>query len=890
MSILIGVIAINYFTRDTTVMGEHRPLDHEGRERDLQKDLVKVGRALENDLNRIDDETNWSTEYFEPLDALVEIRQGTHRKRAIKKLLPAIRADRRSSTFLVLGDPGSGKSVALRRLAQELIAEIERTGKLPVYIDLKEWKPGTKWTRDKPPTAEDFYEFVKWRLERYVFVRDFLNRPMGTESMFFHLLNKGRFFFILDSFDEIPQVLNARQSESWLIGELSSAIHGFLRGGFEARAVLASRLFRQPTRAFHAQAVLELRPFTDIQIRDSLEKARAYSAARVNEIFASRPELVRALRNPFTAGLLVAYSRVYRDKLPTSQMDLYDTYFGARLVNNPRMEDVLDGRSESLGEKEIAECAGAMATTLVDRFGLETTLRELARAVGERVPRWGSAVELVAEILVHAKVARLGPPPGWRFSFAHRRFAEFFVAKSLARQGTQQLESIPRDEARREALALYSEIAEPEVAKEVAEYCWGEIGCIDVREFAVSDPGFRRAIYCLRFLGSAFRARFAAMASFRERLGERVLEMVTRTEDMLTVKLLVEATGILGEKHIDSVVIRALSLRNPWVSETALRACRHLAKPSETLVASLRDHIDAIMPLEFWRRRGELLFSFGLSDGFKELRLVCERRALDLVLVGAGCVLLLLVDPAAVAYSGVSLGAVVMLRRVTGLHVVSDKGMDWNTNLFMCRCLVVLVIVMAFVSEGRTVTQGVPGMEWTLGVATNAIGAMGACLVVPYYDLGKLARRGARPAMREVLGWLGYLSVVGGGFWGVTVVVERLGWAAEIVMRVLAIGGAVLWLGALATQAVMNWAAWRRDRRRLAGVGIITGRWNRAQVGEMLEGLETATGRYAFVTSLERGGVKPAGSWPGGTVPNYGRDRASILLAQLEERWLDLAR
>ena len=109
MSILIGVIAINYLTRDSTVMGEHRPSDHKDSERDLRKDLVKVGRALKNDLNRIDDETNWSTEYFAPLDALVEIRQGTHRKRGIKKLLPAIRADRRSSTFLVLGDPGSEK-------------------------------------------------------------------------------------------------------------------------------------------------------------------------------------------------------------------------------------------------------------------------------------------------------------------------------------------------------------------------------------------------------------------------------------------------------------------------------------------------------------------------------------------------------------------------------------------------------------------------------------------------------------------------------------------------------------------------------------------------------------------------------------------------------------
>ena len=514
MSILIGVIAINYFTKDPTVMGEYRPLDQERSERDLRRDLVRVGHALENDLNRIDDETNWSTVYFEPLDALVEIRQGSHRKRGIKKLLPAIRADRRSNTFLVLGDPGSGKSVALRKLAHDLIKEIGRTGKLPIYIDLKEWKPATEWTRDKPPTDDDFYSFVKRRLDRYVFPRDFFNRRVGAESMFVYLLKGGRFFFILDSFDEIPQVLNDDRPESWLIGELSNAIHDFLTGGFEARGVLASRLFRQPTRAFDAQAILELRPFTDIQICDSLRRAKAYSEETINEIFATRPDLVRALRNPFTAGLLVAYSRMHRDKLPTSQVDLYGACLRSRLEDNSDIKKLLDGQGELLRKNALVECAGAMATTLVDCFGLETTTRELSRALQERVPRWVPHVELVAEVLVHAKVARLGPPPEWRFSFAHRRFAEFFVADNLDKQGDLQLESILRNEPRREALALYCGIAEPEVAGEVAEFCWAEIEHIEDGEFGASDPRFRRGIHCLRFLDSAFRVRQDAMESF----------------------------------------------------------------------------------------------------------------------------------------------------------------------------------------------------------------------------------------------------------------------------------------------------------------------------------------------------------------------------------------
>ena len=286
-------------------------------------------------------------------------------------------------------------------------------------------------------------------------------------------------------------------------------------------------------------------------------------------------------------------------------MELYDTYLRSRLAKSLDTKDKLDGRSEPLGEEEILECAGAMATTLVDRFGLEATLPELSGALEECSSRWAPVVELVADVLVDAKVARLGAPPGWRFSFVHRRFAEFFLASNLDRQGAPQLESIPRDEATREALALYCEIADPEVASAVAEFCWAEIGRIDRGDCATSDPGFRRAIHCLRFLGSAFRARVDATESFREKLGNLVLEMVTRTNDMLVVKLLVEGAGILTEPHIDRVVTDALGRKNPWISETALRACRHLPKPSGALIASLKEYMDAVNPFELWGRRSE---------------------------------------------------------------------------------------------------------------------------------------------------------------------------------------------------------------------------------------------------------------------------------------------
>jgi predicted NACHT family NTPase len=41
---------------------------------------------------------------------------------------------------LILGDPGAGKSTSLRKLAKELLKELPATRRIPIYVNLKEWK------------------------------------------------------------------------------------------------------------------------------------------------------------------------------------------------------------------------------------------------------------------------------------------------------------------------------------------------------------------------------------------------------------------------------------------------------------------------------------------------------------------------------------------------------------------------------------------------------------------------------------------------------------------------------------------------------------------------------------------------------------------------------
>src|SRR5206468_10467332 len=122
--------------------------------------LIQISKQLQYDLTRINNESNWSPEIYVSLDSEVEVRTGATKKRRITDLLSAIRSDSDSKIFLVLGDPGSGKSVALRKLCHDMHNEVKKTGKLPLYINLREWHPETKWTPENPPTDEQLYDFV----------------------------------------------------------------------------------------------------------------------------------------------------------------------------------------------------------------------------------------------------------------------------------------------------------------------------------------------------------------------------------------------------------------------------------------------------------------------------------------------------------------------------------------------------------------------------------------------------------------------------------------------------------------------------------------------------------------------------------------------------------
>ena len=74
-----------------------------------------------------------------PLKADVEIKRKGKNQKKVVDLLAALKKCHQNNQpiYLLIGEPGSGKSVALRKLCRELLEEVDESGKIPLYINLK---------------------------------------------------------------------------------------------------------------------------------------------------------------------------------------------------------------------------------------------------------------------------------------------------------------------------------------------------------------------------------------------------------------------------------------------------------------------------------------------------------------------------------------------------------------------------------------------------------------------------------------------------------------------------------------------------------------------------------------------------------------------------------
>jgi len=492
------------------------------------KDFVRIRNlvieTMAYDVRRLNREANWNDFHYTTLEAEVEVDPAAdlldqypnrvcsllitiwsslkgiivHPTGHVEKDLTRAITRSRSRTFLIVGDPGSGKTVSLRhlflRMAESAVNSENKGATIPLYLNLQQL--------DIPPDSASADTIHDWVVRRLKVGQDRVLHRFLDEH-FDSILERGGFFFMFDSFDEIPAVMDAHE-EGEVVRQYAKALDDFLHGPHTCRGLVSSRPYRAP-KVFLGRR-MTIRSLSEKRIKEALQRyliQERQLARRVwHELLRERQDLLHVIGTPFYLALLVEYIRGQK-QLPERQYELFEQFAVKRAKTD-------EERLRGLGLTPNSLLAGAsrmaFAMTATPHVGLQTTQADATDMLGD----WQQVrVELLMDALHYSKLGRVSPgEPGEpaTFSFVHRRFQEYFAARYLRRYpAAAPIEDILADNRWREVLVLLCEVLPSSQLDQIINI--SREALLAAIDSPANSPEHCQAIEAMRFLMDGFRSR-----------------------------------------------------------------------------------------------------------------------------------------------------------------------------------------------------------------------------------------------------------------------------------------------------------------------------------------------------------------------------------------------
>lgn len=851
--------------------------------------------------------TDWSDERFSSLEAQVEDQS---RRGKVREMASALAKHAKAKTVLLLGDPGSGKSVALRhycRLAlQKTLSASSLRAPVPIYVNLRETQFPVSWAKGALPAVQDIVDalrsFILHRITTYLPAHERKSLSLQLEA----LLASSDAILVLDSFDELAPLLDADERDARL-ENFSAALHILFAHQFR-RGIVASRHYRSPINPFKPGITLVIRPLSDALLFELIcKRCGELSTNLVERLFRERPDLVSVARNPFIATLLIRYLLnapvPNRPLLPADQAAIFASFVEGYLVETClRIESSLQSTS-------ILRSAEALARRVFETSNLELSVADLPPELRQ------GELAIALQTLIKVRFLRVGDPETGLISFAHRRFAEYFATRDqIARGLTLSSESIALDSKWRDALVLYCQLANDQESIAVAEKCWEKIAAgLTPDPISTSEERYQAQLH-LRFLLEAFRHRPVLLATHRHVLSDYIrssLEQPPKTDsfDLLGAKQAVEAIALCDEEQVGELLAMALARKDPWITETALRACRYVITESPRLLSQLMKHVSTLQSAEVMSQKNEFKVLFGLSRTTEGIISYIRLRILQTRLRFIGTALILAL-PAWFAFTG-------------RFHLLYQP----QTYLlpFIALSLVINYVIPRLVpsvrerTNGNVVELGLSAILMAMGifaalawlkdpeVRETATAMLGAGIYRGEFAIGSLLLPLFFPYSivhvywRATHIWIPLLRLARTKlfFWG-TVSALALVFLATIFLASVAkdwmdsivafyficlfclISIAIIILPFFALDAVLKY---RRMSRQLSR------RLTRGQIAEQMRGAgKNSFARWLYIRRLAAEPREVTGEWPGGRQPYFRRESSSSTLGRLDEEWRDADR
>ncbi|MEV7328404.1 NACHT domain-containing protein [Micromonospora sp. NPDC093244] len=402
------------------------------------KRKARFAAAMAARVSDISAKEDWQDDRFAELEAEVEVhgRQGrwpSLRQRETIRRVSSLSVALNSSPdsiILLEGEPGAGKSVAMRHLAIQLATAVKdstsRPQAIPIYINLKEFRP------QGPVDVQAIRAFVKDTVNR---ANDHLIEKFFDDEFDRGLID-GSWLFLFDSFDEIPDILGATEAGE-LIDLYATALYDFLSGMGKCRGIIASREFRGPKRiAWPRFKVLQL---GDRQQRDLIRKLDLPTAVErqfMSNLFVADPAIKQLAGNPLFLALLCENQRD-GDGFPRSSHKVFEAYIAKRLMNDKSRLISRFGITHETVRIMAEKIAFAMAAE--PSLGLSPPRREIVEGLYRQGSESSERVVYKAlDALEYLRLARAVPGPDGAetgFTFSHRRFQEYFATCLVLREG-----------------------------------------------------------------------------------------------------------------------------------------------------------------------------------------------------------------------------------------------------------------------------------------------------------------------------------------------------------------------------------------------------------------------------------------------------------------------